>query len=112
MPRRFEAAHLVLARSGASTVAELAAAGKPAVLVPFPLAADDHQSKNAQVMVEGAAACVLKESELTPERLLGTLVELLSDRPRLELMGMRARALAHPDAAERIGSMVRALAAN
>jgi UDP-N-acetylglucosamine--N-acetylmuramyl-(pentapeptide) pyrophosphoryl-undecaprenol N-acetylglucosamine transferase len=111
MPRRFEAASLVLARSGASTVAELCAAGKPALLVPFPLAADDHQRKNAEVMVEGRAALLLAESELTPESLLQTLLQVLGDAPELASMGERARLLAHPDAAERIAGMVEALAA-
>jgi UDP-N-acetylglucosamine--N-acetylmuramyl-(pentapeptide) pyrophosphoryl-undecaprenol N-acetylglucosamine transferase len=112
MPRRFEAASLVLARSGASTVAELCAAAKPAVLVPFPLAADDHQRKNAEVMVEGQAAVLLPEATLTPERLLQTLVQLLSDPGGLASMGKRARRLAHPDAAQRIAAMVRELAAS
>jgi UDP-N-acetylglucosamine--N-acetylmuramyl-(pentapeptide) pyrophosphoryl-undecaprenol N-acetylglucosamine transferase len=111
MPRRFEEASLVLARSGASTVAELCAAGKPAVLVPFPLAADDHQRKNAEVMVEGQAAILLPEAELTPESLLQTLLQVLRDPAELALMGERARLLAHPDAAERITAMVLALAA-
>ncbi len=111
MPRRFEAASLVLARSGASTVAELCAAGKPAVLVPFPLAADDHQRKNAEVMVEGRAAILLPEAALTPETLLQTLPQLLRDPAELASMGERARLLAYPDAAERIVGMVAALAA-
>jgi UDP-N-acetylglucosamine--N-acetylmuramyl-(pentapeptide) pyrophosphoryl-undecaprenol N-acetylglucosamine transferase len=111
MPRRFEAASLVLARSGASTVAELSAAGKPAVLVPFPLAADDHQRKNAEVMVEGGAAALLPQSALTPETLLAALVKLLNDSAGLAAMGERARLLAHPDAAQRIAAMVRSLAA-
>lgn len=70
MPRRFEAADLVLARSGASTVAELGAAGKPSVLVPFPQAADDHQRFNAEVMVKAGGAKMLLERDLTPDSLL------------------------------------------
>jgi UDP-N-acetylglucosamine--N-acetylmuramyl-(pentapeptide) pyrophosphoryl-undecaprenol N-acetylglucosamine transferase len=112
MPRRFEAADLVLARSGASTVAELCAAGKPALLVPFPLAADDHQRKNAEVMVEGGAAALLPESELTPAVLLTLLQRLLEDPHKLGQMGERARLLAHPDAADRIANLVRSLAAS
>ena len=110
MPRRFAAADLVLCRSGASTVAELAAAGKPAVLVPFPQAADDHQRRNAEVMVQAAAARVLLEPDLTPEQLQGTLADLLGDPERLRAMAENARTLAHPDAAEKIASMAMALA--
>ena len=64
MPARFAQANLVMARSGASTVAELAAAGKPALLVPFAAAADDHQTRNAEEMVKTEAAVMLKESDL------------------------------------------------
>jgi UDP-N-acetylglucosamine--N-acetylmuramyl-(pentapeptide) pyrophosphoryl-undecaprenol N-acetylglucosamine transferase len=110
MPRRFADADLVLCRSGASTVAELAAAGKPAVLVPFPQAADDHQRRNAEVMVQAAAARVLLEPDLTPEQLQGTLVDLLGDPNRLRTMAGNARSLAHPDAAQKIASMAMALA--
>ena len=84
MPRRFEAADLVLARSGASTVAELAAAGKPAVLIPLPTAADDHQRKNADVMAQAGAARILPESDLTPDQLEGTLAICW---PRLKICG-------------------------
>lgn len=110
MPRRFEAADLVLARSGASTVAELAAAGKPSLLIPFPQAADDHQRKNAEVLVEADAAVMLIEAELTEEKLLATLLELLGDRARMQAMSERAHTLAFPDASRRIGEMVRSIA--
>lgn len=110
MPRRFADADLVLSRSGASTVAELAAAGKPAVLIPFPQAADDHQRKNAEVMAQAGAARVLLEADLTPEQLQGSLVDLLSSPERLAAMAENARSLAHPDAAERIAGMAMALA--
>ncbi len=110
MPFRFAAADLVLCRSGASTVAELAAAGKPAVLVPFPQAADDHQRRNAEVMVQAGAARVLLEPDLTPEQLQGTLVDMLGDPERLRSMAENARSLAHPDAAQKIALMAIALA--
>ncbi len=110
MPRQFERASLVLARSGASTVAELCAAGKPALLVPFPLAADDHQRKNAEVMCDAGAAVVLTEAELTPEILLAELTRLFRAGDELAAMGLRARRLAHPDAAARIVDRVRSLA--
>lgn len=107
MPRRFEAADLVLARSGASTVAELAASGKPSLLVPFPQAADDHQRKNAEVLADAGAATVLLERELTPERLQDTVMLMLRDREGLTRMSEQARKLAHPDATRRIAAMVR-----
>jgi UDP-N-acetylglucosamine--N-acetylmuramyl-(pentapeptide) pyrophosphoryl-undecaprenol N-acetylglucosamine transferase len=110
MPHRFEAADLVLSRSGASTVAELAAAGKPALLIPFPQAADDHQRHNAEVMVQAGAAQILLEAELPPEKLLRSLTELLTQREKLRLMSDNARRLAHPDAAQRIAAMVMTLA--
>ena len=106
MPERFGEADLVLCRSGASTMAELAAAGKAAVLVPFPQAADDHQTKNAAVFAAAGAAELLVEAEMTPERLLAALGGLLRDWGRLERMGAQARALAHPDAVREIGAMV------
>ena len=80
MPEQFAASDLILARSGASTVAELAASGKPSLLVPFPQAADDHQRKNAEVLVEGGAALMLLEQDMTADKLLRALSGLLSDR--------------------------------
>lgn len=111
MPARFGRANLVLARSGASTVAELAAAGKPAVLVPFAAAADDHQKHNALEMVRAGAAVMLEEPEMgDPEKLLETLVAVLKDRERLAGMGEAARVLARPAAAERIAGRLLELA--
>ncbi len=103
MPARFANASLVMARSGASTVAELAAAGKPSLLVPFAAAADDHQKRNAEEMVKAGAAVMLTESDLaTPQKLLQALIALLSDGPQLAAMSAAARTQAHPGAAERI----------
>ncbi len=112
MPQHFAAASLILCRSGASTVAELAAAAKPALLVPFPLAADDHQRRNAEVLAEAGAATLLLESDLTPERLLAELRTLFADEARLAAMGQRARQLAHPHAAETIAQRLIQLRAN
>jgi UDP-N-acetylglucosamine--N-acetylmuramyl-(pentapeptide) pyrophosphoryl-undecaprenol N-acetylglucosamine transferase len=111
MPARFAQAHLVMARSGASTVAELAAAGKPALLIPFAAAADDHQTRNAEVMVKAGAAAMLAERDLeNPATLLGTLVSLLSAPERLASMSAAARTQAHPHAAERIADRLAELA--
>ena len=104
MPARFADADLILCRSG-SSVAELAAAGKPSLLVPFPFAADDHQHKNALIFAQAEAAVLLPESELTDDRLIREVTSLLGDPERLREMGARARTLAHPDALQRIANM-------
>jgi len=107
MPARFAGANLVLARGGASTVAELAAAGKPALIVPFAAAADGHQLRNAEAMVSAGAAELLEESELaTSEKLTSKLIALLKDPAHLSAMGKAARSQAHPGAAERIAAML------
>jgi UDP-N-acetylglucosamine--N-acetylmuramyl-(pentapeptide) pyrophosphoryl-undecaprenol N-acetylglucosamine transferase len=106
MPRHFGEASLILCRSGASTVAELAAAGKAAVLVPFPRATDDHQRKNAEAFAANGAAVVLIESEMGADRLRGVLVELLRDPERRRAMEKAAREQAHPGAARRVAEMV------
>ena len=105
MPAHYAAADLVLARSG-STVAELCAAGKPSVLVPFAAAADDHQRKNAEVLVEDGAAVMLLQKDVTPETLLEVLQGLLLDPERRAAMAVRARSLAKPGALEKIAAMV------
>jgi UDP-N-acetylglucosamine--N-acetylmuramyl-(pentapeptide) pyrophosphoryl-undecaprenol N-acetylglucosamine transferase len=111
MPARFAQATLVMARSGASTVAELAAAGKPALLVPFAAAADDHQRRNAEEMVKAGAALMLTESDLDiPGKLLAALTSLLKSPEGLAAMAVAARTQAHPDAAERIAGRLVALA--
>jgi UDP-N-acetylglucosamine--N-acetylmuramyl-(pentapeptide) pyrophosphoryl-undecaprenol N-acetylglucosamine transferase len=110
MPRQFAEADLILARSGASTAAELAASGKPSLLVPFPQAADDHQRKNAEVLVEGGAAAMLLEKDMTPAALLETLTGLLTNREKLTEMSARTRTFAHPKAAARIAEIVASLA--
>ena len=111
MPARFAQAHLVLARSGASTVAELAAAGKPALLVPFAAAADNHQKSNAEAMVNAGAATMLDEWDLAvPGKLQDALIGLLKSPERLAAMAAAARTQAHPGAAERISDRLAALA--
>lgn len=109
MPEQYAAADVVLARSG-STVAELCAAGKPSLLVPFAAAADDHQRKNAEVLVEAGAAEMLLQREVTPETLRKALVALLKDGPRRAVMAERARSLGKPGALQRIAEMVLRLA--
>jgi UDP-N-acetylglucosamine--N-acetylmuramyl-(pentapeptide) pyrophosphoryl-undecaprenol N-acetylglucosamine transferase len=99
------AADLVVARAGGS-VMEIAAAGRPAILIPYPHATADHQTTNARWMADGGAAVVIPDSELTAERLSATIAELLGDEDRLRAMSLAARRLAKPDAAERIAREV------
>lgn len=91
-------ADLVVCRAGALTISELAAAGVPAVLVPFPAAVDDHQTRNAGFLVAQGAAVLLPERELTPERLAAEIAALGTARARLQDMAGRARALSRPHA--------------
>jgi UDP-N-acetylglucosamine--N-acetylmuramyl-(pentapeptide) pyrophosphoryl-undecaprenol N-acetylglucosamine transferase len=109
MPARFADADLILCRSG-SSVAELAAAGKPSLLVPFPFAADDHQHKNALIFAQAGASVLVPEAELSDDRLTKELTSLLDDPPRLREMSARARTLSHPDALQRIAEMAIRLA--
>ena len=95
-------ADLALSRAGATSLAELAVMGLPAVLVPYPFAADDHQATNAAHYVQGEGALAFREADLTPETLADHLRTLLSDATRLARMGQAMRALALPDAAERL----------
>jgi len=105
MPAAFGRADLVVCRSGASTVAEIAAAGKPAVFVPFPRAADDHQRVNAEAMARHGAAVVVEESKLEGVWLAETIAALLQDPHRLRQMSRAAREMAHPNAARDIAAM-------
>ena len=105
MPAAFARADLVVCRSGASTVAEIAAAGKPAVFVPFPRAADDHQRVNAAALERHGAAVEVEESKLEGVWLAETIAALLQDPQRLECMSQAARELAHLNAARDIAKM-------
>jgi UDP-N-acetylglucosamine--N-acetylmuramyl-(pentapeptide) pyrophosphoryl-undecaprenol N-acetylglucosamine transferase len=104
------AADLVVSRAGGS-VFELAAIGRPAILVPYPHATADHQTKNAQWLVEAGAAVLLPDAECTAGTLRALIDELLGDRTRLARMAAAARTVARPDAAEQIAHAVRELAA-
>ncbi|HEY4928762.1 MAG TPA: UDP-N-acetylglucosamine--N-acetylmuramyl-(pentapeptide) pyrophosphoryl-undecaprenol N-acetylglucosamine transferase [Acidimicrobiales bacterium] len=100
MPLVYAAADLVVCRAGAMTVAELAVAGVPAVLVPLPGAPGDHQTANARVLERADAAVLLPDPECTPTGLAGVVEELLIDTDRLEAMGRAATGVGRPDAAE------------
>ena len=109
MPAMFARADLIVCRSGASTVGEITAAGKPAIFVPFPRAADDHQNVNARALERAGAAVVVEESVLDAAYLVDTIAVLIGDAPRLQAMSVAARALAHPNAVEEIAEMVERL---
>ncbi|MBI1317772.1 MAG: undecaprenyldiphospho-muramoylpentapeptide beta-N-acetylglucosaminyltransferase [Candidatus Hydrogenedens sp.] len=96
------AADVILSRAGASSTAEIAALGKPSVLVPFPFATDDHQTRNAEAFVEAGAAVLLPDAECTGARLAEELRGLLRDPERRARMGDAARTLSYPNAAEAI----------
>lgn len=111
MDQLFARASVAVCRAGAGTIAELTAAGLPAVLVPLPGAPSDHQTRNARTLEAAGAAIVLPDAECTPERLDALLSELLADPARLEAMSAAARGLARPDAAEALADLVQANAA-
>jgi UDP-N-acetylglucosamine--N-acetylmuramyl-(pentapeptide) pyrophosphoryl-undecaprenol N-acetylglucosamine transferase len=111
MAGTFARADLLVCRSGASTVGEITAAGKPAIFVPFPRAADDHQNVNARALERAGAAVVVEESNLGAAYLVDTISALLADPHRLQDMSAAAKSLAHPKALEEIATMVEELAA-
>jgi UDP-N-acetylglucosamine--N-acetylmuramyl-(pentapeptide) pyrophosphoryl-undecaprenol N-acetylglucosamine transferase len=105
MPGAFAAADLIVSRSG-GTVSEIAAAGKPSILVPFPGAADQHQLRNAQAFEKGGAARLVLDSEMTGARLVEEVTRLAGEAGVLEKMGDAARALARPGAAKRAADIL------
>jgi UDP-N-acetylglucosamine--N-acetylmuramyl-(pentapeptide) pyrophosphoryl-undecaprenol N-acetylglucosamine transferase len=105
------ACDLVVARAGGS-IFELTAAGRPALLVPYPHAASDHQRANARWMAEAGAALVISDDQLEPRRLAQTVDDLLADSERLERMTAASRSLAKPDAAARIADEILAAASS
>ena len=110
MPRRVAEADLVVCRAGATTLAELAAAGRPAILVPFPHAADDHQRHNAEAVADAGAAVVVLDRDADGASIAGAVEKLASDPARRSSMAAAARTLARPDAASRIADLALALA--
>jgi UDP-N-acetylglucosamine--N-acetylmuramyl-(pentapeptide) pyrophosphoryl-undecaprenol N-acetylglucosamine transferase len=106
----YSRADLVLARAGATTIAELTCVGLPSVLVPYPFAADDHQRANARVLEKAGAAVALDQSGLTAAGLAATLIKLMRDKGALASMAAASRALGRPSAAEDIAGRVHSLA--
>jgi UDP-N-acetylglucosamine--N-acetylmuramyl-(pentapeptide) pyrophosphoryl-undecaprenol N-acetylglucosamine transferase len=110
MPAVFARADLIVCRSGASTVAEITAAGKPAIFVPFPRAADDHQRVNAEALHRVGAAVVVEEPKLEGVWLAETIAALLSDSAQLARMSQAAGSLSHPNAARDIAALAARIA--
>jgi UDP-N-acetylglucosamine--N-acetylmuramyl-(pentapeptide) pyrophosphoryl-undecaprenol N-acetylglucosamine transferase len=106
LPARIAQSHLVIARSGASTVAELAAIGRPSILVPLPHALDQDQLANAAAIAAAGGALLIRQSEFTAERLTGELTELFGNPGKLTQMADSARAVGRVDAAERLADEV------
>ncbi len=108
MPASFRSADLVVCRAGAGAVAELAAAGKPAILVPLPHAADEHQLRNAEAFEKAGAGVLVLDKDMDGGRLFEEVAKLQAQPELLRRMGERARTLAHPDAAVRAADVVEA----
>jgi UDP-N-acetylglucosamine--N-acetylmuramyl-(pentapeptide) pyrophosphoryl-undecaprenol N-acetylglucosamine transferase len=108
MAKAYAEADLIVCRAGATTVAEIAAAGVASVLVPYPHAVDDHQSANARFLTDVGAAVLAPQSELSAERLAGLIVGF--DRERLGEMAKRARSLGRPDATRHVAEICMELA--
>jgi UDP-N-acetylglucosamine--N-acetylmuramyl-(pentapeptide) pyrophosphoryl-undecaprenol N-acetylglucosamine transferase len=110
LPARMAAAHLVVSRSGASTVAELSAIGRPAILVPLPHALDQDQFANAGVLEQAAGAIRIEQRDFTPERLASQIVRLAADPALLARMAKAAKSAGTIDAAERLADLVQKVA--
>jgi len=111
LPARIAASHLIVARSGASTVAELSAIGRPAILVPLPHALDQDQFANAAVLADAGAAIRLKQDDFTPRRLATELAALAGEPQRLAAMAVAAKSTGRLDAADRLADLVLKVAA-
>ncbi len=112
MAARYRASDLIVCRAGATTVAEITALGKPALFIPFPHAADDHQRRNAERLAQAGAAEMIMEAELTGERLAARIAHFAAHPEELNALADRAAALGRPDAARRIVDDCQRLAAS
>jgi UDP-N-acetylglucosamine--N-acetylmuramyl-(pentapeptide) pyrophosphoryl-undecaprenol N-acetylglucosamine transferase len=106
---RLAAAHLVITRSGASTMAELAAAGRPAILVPFAAATDDHQAANAATFVAAGAGPMLREADFTPDKVAAAIVSLLTTPHALAKAAQAAKSVGHPEAGAKLADLATSL---
>jgi UDP-N-acetylglucosamine--N-acetylmuramyl-(pentapeptide) pyrophosphoryl-undecaprenol N-acetylglucosamine transferase len=110
VPRRMSEAQLVISRAGASSLADIAAIGRPAILIPYPHAAEDHQTANARGLTQAGGAILIPESKLTPESLAEQIETVLGDPKGAQKMAAAAWSCAMPDATERLAELVERLA--
>ena len=106
MPRRMADAHLVISRSGASTISEIAVIGRPAILIPFPFATDDHQTANAAVLADAGAAWLVQQRDLSERKLAILIEEILANPAELQRRAAAAHALGKPDATRRLADLI------
>ena len=111
MPARIADAHFVISRSGASTVSEIAAIGRPAILVPFPHALDHDQAANAAALASAGGCEVVRQAELTPQRLADIISAAINEPERLEQQAKAAKSVGKPDAAQLLADLAEAIAA-
>jgi UDP-N-acetylglucosamine--N-acetylmuramyl-(pentapeptide) pyrophosphoryl-undecaprenol N-acetylglucosamine transferase len=111
MPERMANNHLVVSRSGASTVAELAAIGRPAIMVPLPHALDQDQKANAEILAGAGGGWMIEQKDMTLDRLAADLAALIEDPARLVAAAKAARTMGRPDAVERLADLVEKVAA-
>lgn len=111
MPERIARSHLVICRAGASTVAELAVIGRPAIMVPLPHALDQDQKANAGVLAEAGGGWMIEQKDMTPERLANDLVKFIDDPKPLAAAAEAAASIGRPDAVERLADLVERVAA-
>jgi len=106
MPAAYRQADIFIGRAGAGTIFELAALGKPSILIPYPYAADNHQTYNAGMLADAGGAKIIIQDELSPDKLAGLLIGFMEDRSSLKEMGRQARKAARPDAAKAIADQI------
>jgi UDP-N-acetylglucosamine--N-acetylmuramyl-(pentapeptide) pyrophosphoryl-undecaprenol N-acetylglucosamine transferase len=112
LPERMAKSHLVVSRSGASTVAELAAIGRPAIMVPLPHALDQDQKANAEILARAGGGWLIEQKDMTPERLAGDLAALIANPAGLAAAAKAAQTIGRPDAVERLANLVEKVAAH
>jgi len=106
MENVYRMAHWVISRSGALTVSELAASGRPSLLIPYPFAVDDHQEKNAAYLVEAGGAVMARQASLSSEKVAAMIIDALANREGINAMGKKAKSCGKPDAAAKIAGWI------
>jgi UDP-N-acetylglucosamine--N-acetylmuramyl-(pentapeptide) pyrophosphoryl-undecaprenol N-acetylglucosamine transferase len=112
MPAEFAKADLIISRAGATTCAELTAAGKASIMIPLPTAADDHQRKNAEALESGGASKMILQTDLTPEKLAGEISKMIEQPDAVDAMERAAKAMGREDAAEKTADLIEELKRN